>query len=1106
MPSKSKSQTKRKRGSNDDNDDNDDNFSNGLSSSDEDDSDDNDNGFGLAQFSLKSSTRPSKPSAAFQRTNQRSQQIKSDTQKKMASTTSSFFTKVKTKQKPKPTPTPTAPKLKRSAADFHAKKSNTTQSANTPVAATQWMETKKTGRDDGKIQRDKKRAVKSRQEQTKAKASKKPQPKRRGRNNEEDDDDSVNSFIVSDEEDGDSDDGDSDDDEDMEISSKLDDNYDEDDDDDKESEDEFDEELLDDDEDEESVDELDDSEEGSDVDVEVQPVVKVKAKSKSASVSKSRTSTRTAPAPTRPVRGGTSRASPTRQSAKERNDGNGDRHRKAEVNVDVLLQSSSDDEEEKKMDSSIDNTKADARAKFKAALMKKKQGGGLSSSEDDDDDETNQRLAPPIVVKSTKSATMNSKAKANKSSSLDMDDDHVLNDSSEDEDDDAQAVLLLEERAVAKAMKESLKQDRKSRAKRIQPPQSQEEADVDLAMQLSLQNSDNDNNDNSEAEFDDLRESPPPKEAKPKTTYTTTSRLKRLKKSTDDVDVQQRHSQVVVPVIKKQPKLKQARAVPRSRHSQSEDIIEIDEVDLNPYDSGEEEDATVKTVLNTVNDLSAKVLVRMQSFCQMLHTEKQEDDNGTGDDVDANNNTNVQSMNGMIVDGALALSNVNVKGTGPGGVGGGADAQDWLSSDEVHKCISSGVTLADYQLIGVNWMALMDRLTCDMDFGGAASKKKKKKASNRTNVNGVLADEMGLGKTVQTIAFLAWLKFGKGQRRRKKENLSKQALPNVESEQHPYAVNNSDDDDESEEENEDDMGDSGKGSKALPLHGQSSAPHLVVVPASVLENWMREFAKVCPDLAIQKYHGTMDERALIRRSLRKRPKGSPDVDVILTTFSYFSNERSDDREFLKKIKFDYMVVDEAHSLKNAKGKRYQELDKMRTSHRLLLTGTVRTVRDDITYICHTLCVVFIVVIYCSAKYCSILICLSHHNCIALIIVNTIQPIQNNPSELLALICFLMRLFKSDDKNDGGAALLDQVVSMESLNTNTKPKKKGDKQTESQKTEQGRAYQKLKQLLAPFILRRRKCDVLSNSIPAKVRKLVMFMLLMLCLCCSKMHHK
>nr|XP_029714605.1 SWI/SNF-related matrix-associated actin-dependent regulator of chromatin subfamily A containing DEAD/H box 1 homolog isoform X2 [Aedes albopictus] len=50
--------------------------------------------------------------------------------------------------------------------------------------------------------------------------------------------------------------------------------------------------------------------------------------------------------------------------------------------------------------------------------------------------------------------------------------------------------------------------------------------------------------------------------------------------------------------------------------------------------------------------------------------------------------------------------------------------------------IPEGFKLAEYQLVGLNWLSVM----------------------HRNDMNGILADEMGLGKTIQVIAFLAWLK------------------------------------------------------------------------------------------------------------------------------------------------------------------------------------------------------------------------------------------------------------------------------------------------------------------------------------------------------------
>jgi SNF2 family DNA or RNA helicase len=87
------------------------------------------------------------------------------------------------------------------------------------------------------------------------------------------------------------------------------------------------------------------------------------------------------------------------------------------------------------------------------------------------------------------------------------------------------------------------------------------------------------------------------------------------------------------------------------------------------------------------------------------------------------------------------------------------------------------------------------------------------------------------------------------------------------------------------------------------------------------------------------------------------------------------------------------------------------------------------------------------------------------------------PVQNNPSELMALLCFLMPLFSPKTKSNydfaedttAGEGMLQHFVSLE---------------RESDESQQD-AYTKLKFLLAPFVLRRRKEDVLSQIMPPKV---------------------
>ena len=60
-----------------------------------------------------------------------------------------------------------------------------------------------------------------------------------------------------------------------------------------------------------------------------------------------------------------------------------------------------------------------------------------------------------------------------------------------------------------------------------------------------------------------------------------------------------------------------------------------------------------------------------------------------------------------------------------------------------------------------------------------------------------------------------------------------------------------------------------------------------------------------------------------------------DFDVILTTYEVVIKEKS----ALSKIKFDYLILDEAHRIKNDQCVLSQVLRQFSTEHRILLTGT-----------------------------------------------------------------------------------------------------------------------------------------------------------------------
>lgn len=170
----------------------------------------------------------------------------------------------------------------------------------------------------------------------------------------------------------------------------------------------------------------------------------------------------------------------------------------------------------------------------------------------------------------------------------------------------------------------------------------------------------------------------------------------------------------------------------------------------------------------------------------------------------------------------------------------------------------------------------------------------------------VLADEMGLGKTVQTAAFFAY----------------------------------------------------------LAAEHACRGPHLVVAPASTLRNWAAELQAWAPALRTVVYHGTQvrgsgsggsctrslthpvrarcvqRERFQLQCELRADRHGRSPFDVLVTTYSPF--QRQDgyaDRKFLRRVPFSYIVLDEAHCMRNPRSSRYQNLLKISAQHRLLLSGT-----------------------------------------------------------------------------------------------------------------------------------------------------------------------
>ncbi|XP_032367388.1 lymphoid-specific helicase isoform X2 [Etheostoma spectabile] len=143
-------------------------------------------------------------------------------------------------------------------------------------------------------------------------------------------------------------------------------------------------------------------------------------------------------------------------------------------------------------------------------------------------------------------------------------------------------------------------------------------------------------------------------------------------------------------------------------------------------------------------------------------------------------------------------------------------------------------------------------------------------------INGILADEMGLGKTIQCIAHIAMM-----------------------------------------------------------IEKKVMGPFLVVAPLSTLPNWINEFKRFTPEVAVLLFHGTQPERLKLQKQIR-RPQGPISMcPVVVTSFEIAMR----DRKVLQHFQWKYLIVDEGHRIKNLNCRLVRELKLLPTDNKLLLTGT-----------------------------------------------------------------------------------------------------------------------------------------------------------------------
>uniref|UniRef100_A0A6I8RMZ2 SWI/SNF-related, matrix-associated, actin-dependent regulator of chromatin, subfamily a, member 1 n=1 Tax=Xenopus tropicalis TaxID=8364 RepID=A0A6I8RMZ2_XENTR len=108
-------------------------------------------------------------------------------------------------------------------------------------------------------------------------------------------------------------------------------------------------------------------------------------------------------------------------------------------------------------------------------------------------------------------------------------------------------------------------------------------------------------------------------------------------------------------------------------------------------------------------------------------------------------------------------------------------------------------------------------------------------------------------------------------------------------------------------------------------------PHMVLVPKSTLHNWMNEFKRWIPSLCAVCLIGDKNARAAFIRDVMM----PGEWDVCVTSYEMVIKEKS----VFKKFNWRYLVIDEAHRIKNEKSKLSEIVREFKTTNRLLLTGT-----------------------------------------------------------------------------------------------------------------------------------------------------------------------
>lgn len=190
---------------------------------------------------------------------------------------------------------------------------------------------------------------------------------------------------------------------------------------------------------------------------------------------------------------------------------------------------------------------------------------------------------------------------------------------------------------------------------------------------------------------------------------------------------------------------------------------------------------------------------------------------------------------------------------------------------------SLNATLRPYQVVGFKWLAHLQM----------------------NNFGGCLSDDMGLGKTLQTITQLLNI-------------YASSPAKTTRDKGQPIQLSLFDDPPQN-----------------YSMHDSHIAPTLIVMPVSLIHNWLNELNKFAPSLKVYIHTGN---NRLTGKAFENMMNNN---QVILTSYGIVRQ----DITFLDKHFFHYIILDESQYIKNPNSQTFKCIKQLNSKHKLILTGT-----------------------------------------------------------------------------------------------------------------------------------------------------------------------